>query len=107
MSSVMAVGEFLKVRLGWALGRNFNGALPTNDSFNIGHLVTLTVSTHATTLFGGSTIGTGFVAQGTTAIAATSISVICTAMIVDAASFTPVGISLRGIRFNPIPGTQE
>ena len=52
-------------------------------------------------------LGTGAINQGTAAIAATSINLICTAMTVDAASFSPVGISLRGIRFNPIPGSRE
>jgi hypothetical protein len=49
----------------------------------------------------------GVISGGTAAIAATSINVICTAMIVDASSLPFVGITLRGIRFNPIPGAQE
>jgi hypothetical protein len=65
------------------------------------------VSTHPTTIFIESNLATGTFSQGTTAIAATSINVICTAMIVDAASASPIGIALRGIRFNPIPGAQE
>ena len=39
--------------------------------------------------------------------AATSINVICTAMTVDAANAKPTGVALRGIRFNPVPGSQE
>ena len=45
--------------------------------------------------------------QGTTAIAATSINIICTAMTVDAANPKPTGLALRGIRFAPVPGSQE
>jgi len=44
---------------------------------------------------------------GTTAIAATSINIICTAATVDASAHTPIGVALRGIRFNPVPGSQE
>jgi hypothetical protein len=87
--------------------RNSDGTLLTNHSFSIGHLATLAVSSHATVAFGGSVLGTGFVAQGTTAIAATSINIICTAMILDAGAFLPTGVALRGIRFNPVPGSQE
>jgi hypothetical protein len=52
-------------------------------------------------------LNTGVVAQGTTAIAATSINVICTAVTLDASSPVPNGFALRGIRFNPVPGSQE
>jgi hypothetical protein len=41
------------------------------------------------------------------AIAATSVNVICTAMSIDASTVAPVGVALRGIRFNPVPGSQE
>jgi hypothetical protein len=88
--------------------RNQFGILLTNVVFGLAHLATLIVSTHGTVLFTEQgLLNTGLVAQGTTAIAATSINVICTAMIVDAASASPVGIALRGVRFNPIPGSQE
>jgi hypothetical protein len=84
------------------------GALLSNAPFSVPHLVTVTASTHGTALFADIGLGgTGLVQQGTTAIAATSVNVICTAMIVDAASITPVGIALRGVRFNPAPGSQE
>jgi hypothetical protein len=84
------------------------GFLLSNIASSIAHLATDTASTHSTFLFGDNVLlNTDGVFQGTTAIAATSINVICTAMIVDANSPTPVGIALRGIRFNPIPGAQE
>ena len=88
--------------------RNFDGALKTNVSVAISHLATVTAQTKPTiAYFVVTNLATGPVTQGTTAIAATSINIICTAMIVDAANAKPVGVALRGIRFNPIPGTQE
>jgi len=87
--------------------RSASGALLTNTPIGITHLETRTITTKPTDLFAATTVDTGIVAQGTAAIAATTTSFICTAMIVDAASFSPNGISLRGIRFNPVPGSQE
>ena len=87
--------------------RGASGALLTNTPIGIVHLETRTISTKPTDLFSGTSVDPGVVAQGTAAIAATTTSFICTAMIVDAASFSPNGISLRGIRFNPAPGSQE
>jgi len=88
--------------------RNANGAILQNSGGNIFHLATNTKSTHPTNLFSLSAfLNTGAVNQGTAAIAATSLSIICTAMIVDAAATSPQGIALRMIRFNPVPGSQE
>src|SRR5262245_7251000 len=88
--------------------RQFSGALVVNTAFDIAHLETVTASTHQNNLYSVSAVlGTGAINQGTAAIAATSTNISCTAMTADAASFSPVGISLRGIRFNPIPGSQE
>ena len=85
------------------------GPLLTNVVFGIVHLGTLTVSTHETNLYAdtGTVLNTGAVSQGTTAIAATSINIICTAVTLDASSPVPNGFALRGIRFNPVPGSQE
>jgi len=83
------------------------GGLLNNTSMTIQHLGTVTLSTHGVASFVNFTVNTGAVGQGTTAVAATSINIICTAMIIDAANSKPVGVSLRGIRFNPIPGAQE
>ena len=82
--------------------------LLTNVAFTVQHLETHTTSTKATNLFSDDTVlNSGLVFQGTAAIAATSTNIICTSMIVDAAATAPAGISLRMLRFNPIPGTQE
>jgi dihydrodipicolinate synthase/N-acetylneuraminate lyase len=89
--------------------RSTSGTLIGNVTVSIQHLATKTASTHNTLAFTDDTLvlQIAMLGQGTTAIAATSINIICTAMIVDAANAKPVGVALRGIRFNPIPGTQE
>ncbi len=87
--------------------RDFSAGVVANFSFTITHLTTRTLSTHLINLYLGANLNTGAIAQGTAAIAATSTSIVCTAMVVDAASFSPQGIALHGIRFNPIPGSQE
>jgi hypothetical protein len=91
--------------------RNFDGQIMANSAVTIGHLRTRTQSTHNTNAYFDEVLnnglGTGLVNQGTTAIAATSINVICTAMTIDASTVAPVGAALRGIRFAPVPGSQE
>jgi hypothetical protein len=87
--------------------RGSDGTLLINTFTFIIHLQTLTLSTHTTNAYADSSMNTGGVSQGTTAIAATSINIICTAMTVDAANTKPVGVALRGIRFSPVPGSQE
>jgi len=72
------------------------------------HLRTITVVTHGVAAYSvDANLATGAVAQGTTAIAATSINIVCTAMTIDAANPKPDGVALRGIRFSPVPGSQE
>src|SRR5262249_19558170 len=88
--------------------RDFDAGIRSNFAFPIPHLRTITLTTHATNAYSETgELATGLVAQGTTAIAATSINIICTAMTIDASAFTPVGVALRGIRFSPVPGSQE
>jgi|SRR5262249_4282865 len=86
--------------------RAADGTLKVNFSLTVQHLETRAFATHDTALFEVA-MNTGAVTHGTTAIAATSINIICTAMIIDAANPTPTGVALRGIRFNPVPGSQE
>jgi len=88
--------------------RDGAGALRSNMSFALGHLQTATFSTHPTTLYEEAVVlTTGLVAQGTAAIAATSVNVVCNAVTFDASATLPNGFSLRGIRFNPAPGSEE
>jgi len=81
--------------------RRFNGTLLVNNVFN-----SVTVATHSNAAYGSQSLATGAV-EGTTAIAATSTSMVCTAMTIDAANPKPDGVALHGVRFSPIPGTQE
>ena len=88
--------------------RNFDGTIKANVSFPIGHLATKTASTHSAVLYTEDQVfNTGAVNQGTAAIAGTSLNIICTAVTINASSSQPNGFALRGIRFNPIPGSQE
>jgi hypothetical protein len=88
--------------------RAADGTLLTNAAFTVNHLVTFTVSTHATQFYTDITLGTGAVQQGTVAIAATTTEMICTAVTIDALSPLPtVTVPLRGIRYNPSAGSQE
>jgi len=84
-----------------------DGALLSNTALAISHLQTLSVSTHSVSAYLISLAPTGVVSQGTMAIAATSINIICTAETIDASAATPIGVARRGIRFNPVPGSQE
>jgi len=89
--------------------RNTTNSLVSNAIFPIAHLATITIVTHFVLSFTGiGTVAQGVsIDSGTTAIAATSTNIICTAMIVDAANPKPDGVALRGIRFSPIAGSQE
>ncbi len=78
-----------------------------NTTFTLNHLETVAHATHIVNLYAEQSLNTGAVNVGTAAIAATSTSLVCTAMTIDAASSSPQGIALHGVRFNPIPGTQE
>jgi hypothetical protein len=74
----------------------------------LGHLETKTALTHPVNSYTTQlSLNTSSVQQGTTAIAATSTNIICTAMTIDASAALPTGIALRGIRFSPVPGSQE
>jgi hypothetical protein len=84
------------------------GTLIQNSTIVIPHLGTRTAVTHLNGAYASDlNLATGLVLQGTTAIAATSINIICTAMTIDASTAAPVGVALRGIRFAPVPGSQE
>ena len=88
--------------------RSNMGTLIQNNTIVIPHLGTRTAVTHLNGAYASDlNLATSIVQQGTTAIAATSINIICTAMTIDASTAAPVGVALRGIRFSPIPGSQE
>jgi hypothetical protein len=88
--------------------RDGNAVLESNVPQAIPHLQTITAVTHTANLFHNLNLTTGALPQGTTAIAATSPNIVCTARLFDATGSNPTGGSpLRGIRFNPAPGSQE
>src|SRR5262245_866426 len=88
--------------------RSPSAVVLANLTFPLLHLKTLQVSTKPTNVYGATSLNTGYTGGiGTAAIAATSVNVTCTAMQVDAASLTPIGIALHMTRFNPAPGTEE
>ena len=90
--------------------RNFNTGIASNNTVAIDHLATITAATHLTLAYNIQlNLTTGVVNQGTTAIAATSINIICTAeTIFDTTTTLPHGVvARRGIRFAPVPGSQE
>ena len=89
--------------------RGDNGGLLGNTSFAISHLQTFTVATKSVVAYIiGNLPPTGFMQQGTMAIAATSTNMVCTAMTIDAANAKPTfAVPLHGIRLNPAPGSQE
>jgi len=87
--------------------RATDGTIVGNFAQPINHHQTLTLATHAVAIYFETVVSMGPVLQGSAAIAATSINVVCTAMTLDASTFSPVGFALHGIRFNPAPGSQE
>jgi len=88
--------------------RDADTTIRSNVVVVVNHLVTHTASTHVTAAYNGEfSLNTTAVSQGTVAIAATSINLICTAETIDASTTAPVGVARRGIRFNPVPDAQE
>jgi len=89
--------------------RNFNGQVVGDSSVNIASRNTNTFVTHDTLLFFDNTnLSAGTVIdQGSLIVTSNSLEVICSAMIVDAASSAPQGIALHLVRSNPLPGTEE
>jgi len=88
--------------------RDWDGKLVSNNVFPVDHLKTENAATHfIRPPYAHNSLATGQVQGGTTAIAATSISIMCTAVITDGGGPLPHGVALRAIRFNPVPGSQE
>src|SRR5262245_20086406 len=89
--------------------RTNGGDLLGNNVGTVNHLGTLTAATRTTNSYVSLLNILPFQAtfQGTTAIAATSTNVICTAMVIDVSTVAPVGVALRDIRFSPVPGSEE
>ncbi len=87
--------------------RDQNSTVAVNHATVIVHLQTVSFVTQFVGFYGHMNLSTGNVSQGTAAIAATSTAFVCTAGTVNTSASTPVGLALHGIRFSPVPGTQE
>jgi hypothetical protein len=86
----------------------YTGAVAKDVTVNIPSNYTWTFLTHPSGAFGMDTnLATGLLDQGSARIWATSQQFICTASSFDAAAIVPYGLDLHGIRFNPLPGTEE
>lgn len=89
---------------------NFNGGVVANVQTGtpLANVHTMTATTHLTALYAEDLLlATGLVNQGVLMLWATTVNMVCTAQVVDAAAAIPNGIDLHGIRFNSWPGTQE
>jgi hypothetical protein len=88
--------------------RNFSGTILANHSRSLASLATQTISTHGTQFTEDLPFLTPGVAvnNGIGVIRATSVNVVCSAMIVTAGE-VPQGVALHMIRSNPMNGTQE
>jgi hypothetical protein len=85
-----------------------SGTLLSNTSLTVSNTKTVAVATHGTAVYPANVfLNTGVVVGGTTAVAATSVFVTCTALVLDAGAATPSGITLHGVRLNPSPGSEE
>jgi hypothetical protein len=91
------------------LVRNFNGAIVDDNTLNILPFRTLTYSTDGTALYNEDIFGTlsATVGQGSMIIQATNPAIFCNAVVVDARSAYPNGVTLTGVRLNAAAGTME
>ena len=102
-SSFSGVTETVSVVLVSSLGMIFDIA-----TLDVGALGSQTFSTNNTALFSDFNMQAPANNSSTAYVLATSQNVVCNAMLLGAASSDSAqGIALRGIRFNPVPGTQE
>jgi len=79
-----------------------------NSTINIASSGTVTAVTHPSQAFTANlNLAVTSAVQGTIAVLATSVNIVCTAQVGQASSTAPTGYMLHGARFNPIPGAQE
>jgi hypothetical protein len=68
---------------------------------------TVTFVTHPVTLFSAVNLNTGVISQGSASLLSTTTNILCTAGIVNTATYAVDGIALHMQRFNPYPGAVE
>ena len=110
-TNLSSVTETLKIIL-----RQWNGSVLSTQTFSIPATHTFTIATHGTALYDEDAImfGTGSfpvlpvqtIDQGNFTISSTTTNMYCSVMMVDAASTSPVGVSLHMLRFNPMVGAE-
>jgi hypothetical protein len=83
--------------------RSADGTLIANQAFTLPHLQNMSVAN--ATQFAYTTTFMPATAHGMATIAATSVSIVCSAVVLDV--FTSSGTALHMIRLNPAPGTLE
>jgi hypothetical protein len=87
---------------------NRDGTLKANITALMENSGTITAGTHTTAVyFIDVPLFTGPISQGFAVVVGSSPYFVCTAEVVDAAALNPIGIARHGIRYTPIPGTQE
>jgi len=89
--------------------RDFAGGVVSDHTYPLNSGRTWTTSTHDTAVFDedADLSPGGTIIQGLAFIFATTQFMFCSAMLVEAASPTPSGISLHMVRFSPVAGTSE
>jgi hypothetical protein len=89
--------------------RSFSGEIVGNQTFTLTSARTFTVSTHAAAAFNqDANVSSGFkIDQGVAFIFASTQFMFCSAMMTNAGSVIPAGISLHMVRFSPLAGTSE
>ena len=84
------------------------GQVSASTTITLPHGQTRTAATHNTAAyFEDPLLATGLVEQGAVNIESTQSGLFCSAMTIDAAAASPIGVPLRLIRINPHPGSVE
>jgi hypothetical protein len=87
---------------------NTLGTLQANSAMSFPTNASRTAVTHLTNAYMSDLfLNPGTIRAGFALVVGSSPYIVCTAQVVDAAAATPVGFALHGVRYNPIPGTQE
>jgi hypothetical protein len=91
------------------VARNFDATVLGISTISIPPFANRTYSTALTTIYLEDLVGnlSTTLRQGSIVVQSTGPTVFCNAVIVDAASSVPNGVTLTGVRFNAAPGTME
>jgi len=87
--------------------RNANGSLNGTSTTSILASGSITAATKDEGIHTEDILLNTNAVQGTMAVLATTVNVVCTAAVIQSNITIPSGYMLHGARFNPIAGTQE